>query len=99
MTTQYTSSDAHTRLENFKPQDIKSLVQQSGKAKEGNKEFILKDPSPTDPNLLANINDPFLEIKSIGNQTKSGEMYFDLKATGKQVRIKVVCHMLKEDTK
>jgi hypothetical protein len=92
MTTKHTSSETHERLSNFKPQDIKTLVQQNGTAKEGNKEFILKDLSPTDPTLQAIINDPFLEIKPIGSQTKSEEMYFDLKGAGRQVRIKIVCH-------
>lgn len=92
MTTKHTSSEAHDRLANFKPQDIKTLIQQNGTAKEGDKEFILKDPLPTDPTLQAIINDPYLEIRSIGNQTKSGEMYFDLKGAGRQVRVKVVCH-------
>ncbi|HUX80006.1 MAG TPA: hypothetical protein VMW10_09730, partial [Alphaproteobacteria bacterium] len=62
MTAQH--SEAHRRLENFKPEDIKSLVQQQGKIKEGDKEFTLKDPSPTDPTLQAIIYDPHLEIKS-----------------------------------
>jgi hypothetical protein len=92
MTTQHTSSETYERLANFKPQDIKTLVQQNGTATEGNKEFILKEPSPTDPTLQSIVNDPYLEIRSIGNQTKSGEMYFDLKGAGRQVRVKVVCH-------
>ena len=91
MTTQYKSSETHERLANFKPQDIKTLVQQNGTATEGDKEFILKEPLPTDPTLQSIVNDPYLEIRSIGNQTKSGEMYFDLKGAGRQVRVKVVC--------
>jgi len=70
---------------------IKTLVQQNRTAKEGDKEFILKESSPTEPTLQAIVNDPFLEIRSIGDQTKSGEMYFDLKGAGRQVRVKVVC--------
>lgn len=99
MTTQHTPSEIHKRLENFKPEDIKNLVQQQGKATEGDKEFILKDPAPTDLKLQAILDDPNLEIKSIGNQTKSGEMYFDLRANGSKVRIKVACHKLKEEKK
>ena len=94
MTTQ--SSETHIRLDNFKPQDIKSLVQQHGKVREGDKEFILKEPSSEDPTLQAVINDPNFEIKSIGNQTKSGEMYYDLRADGKMIRIKVTCHKIKD---
>ncbi len=99
MTTKQTSPEAHVRLANFKPKDIKSLVQQRGTATEGNKEFTLKDPSPTDPTLQAIINDPTLEIKSIGDQNKSGEMYFDLKANGRQVRVKVICHIRQANLK
>jgi len=95
MTTQHPSSDSHTRLSNFRPEDVKKLVQLEGKAKEGDMEFILKDPSPTDPHLKAIINDPNFEVRSIGNQTKSGEMYYDLRATGKQLRIRVICQKLK----
>ena len=96
MTIQHILSDVHTRLESFKPEDIKSLVQQQGKAIEGDKEFTLKEPSAADPTLQAAMNDPHLEIKSIGNQTKAGEMYYDLRANGKMVRIKVTCHKIKD---
>lgn len=89
------SSDARTRLENFNVNDIKKLVQQNGKATEGDKVFELKEPSLTDPNFQALINDPYLEIKSIGEQHKSGEMYYDLKGMGRQLRIKVTCRKLK----
>jgi len=99
MTNQHTPSEFHTRLENLKPQDIKNLVQQKGRTTEGDKEFILKDPSPTDLKLKAILDDPDLEIKSIGGQTQSGEMYLYLKANGKQVRIKVACQKLKEEKK
>jgi hypothetical protein len=97
MTTTAMLSDIHMRLENFKPQDIKTLVQQKGKATEGDKEFILKDIPSEDPNLQMIINDPNFEIRSIGNQTKSGEMYYDLKGDGRQVRVRVICHKLKKD--
>lgn len=93
MTAQH--SEAHVRLENFNPEDIKSLVQQKGKLIEGDKEFTLKDPSSSDPTLQAIIYDPNLEIKSIGDQTKSGEMYYDLTANGKMVRVKVTCKPFK----
>lgn len=89
------SSDMHTRLENFKPEDIKNLVQQKGKATEGDKVFALIEPSLTDPNLQAIIHDPNFEIRSIGDQHKSGEMYYDLKGTDRQLRVKVTCHKLK----
>lgn len=99
MTTQHTPSEIHTCLENLKPQDIKNLVQQQGKVTEGDKEFILRDPAPTDLKLQAILNDPNVEIKSIGDQTQSGVMYYDLKANGSQVRIKVACQKLKEEKK
>jgi len=92
MTTQ--PSESHKHLQNLKPEDIKSLVQQQGKLREGDKEIILHDPAVTDPNLQAIIYDPNLEIRSIGNQTKDGEMYYDLKADSKQVRIKVTCQKI-----
>ena len=59
------------------------------------KEFTLKDPSPADPALQSVINDPNLEIKSIGSETKSGEMYFDLKSNEIQIRIKINCQKRK----
>jgi hypothetical protein len=95
MTTQ--PSESHKHLQNLKPEDIKSLVQQQGKATKGDKEIILRDPPVTDPNLQSIIYDPYLEVKSIGNQTKDGEMYFDLKADSKQLRIKVTCQKIKPE--
>ena len=55
-------------------------------------EFVLKTPSATDAHLIAVINDPSLEVRPIGNQTTTGEMYFDLIALGRHVRVKVICH-------
>ena len=95
MSTQIIPSDIHTRLENFKPKDLKNLVQQQGKTTEGDKEFTLQEPPLSDPSLQALINDPDLEIRAIGDQNKSGEMYYDIKANGRQVRIKVSCRKLK----
>lgn len=92
-------SDAHARLENFTPTDIKNLIQFEGRAREGNIEFVLKDPSPTSPHLQTIINDPELHIKSIRNETKNGEMYFDLKTDTKLLRIKVISHKIKEEKK
>ncbi|MDZ4323024.1 MAG: hypothetical protein U1A05_02915, partial [Alphaproteobacteria bacterium] len=66
MTTQHTPSEFHVRLENLTTQDIKDLVQQKGRATELDKEIILKDPSSTDIKLKAILDDPDLEIKSIG---------------------------------
>lgn len=87
-------SESHIHLQNLKPEDIKNLVQQQGKARVGDKEIILHEPSIIDPKLKAIIYDPNLEIRSIGNQKKDGEMYFDLKADSKQVRIKVTCEKI-----
>ncbi|MBY0500946.1 MAG: hypothetical protein K2P93_02980 [Alphaproteobacteria bacterium] len=96
MSTEHTSSEGNTRLKNFRTQDVKKLVQLKGKATEGNLEFILKDPSPSDAHLLAMINDPYLEIKPIGKQMKNGEMYFDLIGLEKQLRIKIIYHKIKD---
>lgn len=94
MTTQQISLGAHSRLENFRPEDIKKLVQLNGRAKEGNFEFVLQTPPVTDAHLIAVVNDPDLEINPIGSQIKKGEMYFDLKANGRHVRVKIICHDL-----
>lgn len=88
MTTQ-TSTEAQTRLANFTSKDIKALVQHQGKTTEGNYEFTLKEPSATDQTLQTVINTPTFEVRSIGAQGTSGEAYYDLKANGKQVRIKI----------
>ena len=99
MTTQQTSAEAHTRLANFISADIKKLVKSNGRIKEGNFEFTLKTPSVTDAHLKAIINEPTLEIRSIGNQTTIGEMYFDLKAYEKHVRVKVLCNSVASNRK
>jgi len=96
MTIQHPYGDIHDRLVNVTPQDIKTLVQSQGKMIEGNREFILKEPALTDAHLQVMLNDPYLEVKPIGNQTKNGEMYYDLKGDGRQIRIKIVAHELKE---
>lgn len=90
MTTQQTSTELHTRLVNLTSKDIKALVQQKGTTTEGNVEFTLKEPAATDQALQAVINAPAFEVKSIGgSESTSGEVYYDLKANGKQVRIKI----------
>src|SRR5476649_389075 len=94
MTTQQTSTEAHTRLINFRPEDVKNLVQFNGKAKEGNFEFVLKTPAVTDAHLKSVLNDPYVEIRTVKDQTTTGEMYFDLVANARHVRIKVICHTL-----
>lgn len=89
MTTEQTSTEVQTRLANFRLKDIKALVQQQGKTTEGNYEFTLKEPSTTDQVLQAVINAPDFEVRSIEAQGNSGEVYYDLKANEKQVRIKI----------
>lgn len=89
--------DAHARLVNLRPEEVKHLVQFHGKVREGDVEFILKEPSVTDPKLQAIINDPHLEVRSIGGQDKRGEMYYDLKTGTKMLRIKVLCHKVEEE--
>jgi hypothetical protein len=94
MTDHSSHADIKLRLENLKPKDVKALVQGQGKMIEGNKEIILKEPLSTDSALQALINGPDFEMKSIGNQIKNEEMYFDLRSKDRQVRIKVVCHKM-----
>ena len=89
-------SEIDRRLEHFKEKDIKSLVQQAGKAREGQLEFTLKEPSAQDPTLQAIINDPYFEILSIGEKPNNGIIYYDLKTIDRQIRIKVSCQTLKE---
>lgn len=97
MATQDIILDINTRLKEFKPIDIKTLYQMNGKSIEGDKEFILKDPDINDLKLKAIMADSHLEIKPIGQQVKSGEMYYDLRADGKLVRIKVICRKLSSE--
>lgn len=97
MTTQQKQSAIHQRLDNFKPADVKSLIQQEGKAVEGNLEFTLKGISPQDPTLQAIINDPYFEVRPIEKHTKSEEVYYDLKTLDRQVRIRVICHKIEKE--
>jgi hypothetical protein len=99
MTTHQNTSEMHTRLANIIQKDIKNLIQQEGKVTEGDIEIILKDPATTDPSLQILANDPNLDIRPIGDQNKSGEMYFDLSSNGKQVRIKIISRTIKPETK
>ena len=95
MTAHPAHPDVKIRLENLKPEDIKTLVQNEGKTVEGDKEIILKEPLLTDPTLQAIINGPEFEMRSIGDQIKNEEMYFDLHSGERQLRIKVLCHKAK----
>jgi len=88
------SSKIDLRLEHFREKDIKSLVLQSGKTREGNFEFTLKEPSVQDPTLNAIINDPFFELRSIGEKPNNGVIYYDLKTIDRHLRIKVSCQIL-----
>lgn len=94
-----TSSEINLRLEHFKEKNIKSLVQQSGRAREGDFEFTLKEPSSQDPTLQAIINDPFFELRPIGEEPRNGVIYYDLKTIDRQIRIKVSCQPLDDTTK
>jgi len=93
------NSEINLRLEHFKAKDVKSLVQQAGKAREGNFEFTLKEPSSQDPTLQAIINDPFFELRPIGEEPRNGVIYYDLKTIDRQIRIKVSCQPLDDSPK
>lgn len=93
------SSEIDRRLEHFKEKDIKSLVQRAGKTREGQLEFTLKEPSPQDPTLQAILNDPFFEIRPIGEKPINGAIYYDLKTIDRQIRIKVSCQTLDDSKK
>ncbi len=96
MATQHIIMDAQTRLHNIEPKDIKALIQHHGKIKESKKEIILKDPLPTNPHLNAIINDPNFEVRSLKSPAKGTEMYYDVSAQGRSVRVKISCHATKQ---
>ena len=91
MTQSHNPSEIQERLQTFKPEDIKILVLRDGKVTDGQFEFTLKDLPPQDPTLQAIIDDPHFEVRPIGEQTKSNEMYYDLKTIDRQVRVRVIC--------
>lgn len=91
MTTQTIPADVQARLQNIQIRDIQKLITQHGKIEEGNKEITLKDPSVTDSRIQAILNDPTCELKPIKPQATNNEMFYDLRANGRNIRIRVAC--------
>ncbi len=92
-------ADTYIRLENLNIKDVKKLVLEHGKMKDKNLEIVLEEPAIEDPKLREILNNPYVEVRSIGDQTQTEEMYYDLRAVGKLVRIKVSCKHIEEKTK
>ena len=95
MTTQTVPADIQARLQNIHIRDIQKLVAQRGKIEEGNKEITLKEPSTTDSRIQAILNDPACELKPIKPQASDNEMYYDLRANGRNIRLRVACQARK----
>lgn len=73
---------------NFKPSDIKSLVQGQGRATIGERECVLKYPAVTDQKLQQIVNNPSFSAKPVGATPNHGEWEYELSAQGQTVNIK-----------
>ncbi len=87
--------DGQEHKKTIQTSDIKTLIQQQGKANIDGKEFVLKNPSATDPKLQEIIKDPALSVKAVGDSSANGECEYDLSANGKSVKIKLECKSCK----
>jgi hypothetical protein len=73
----------------LQPHEIKNLIEKHGKASMGGKVFKLLYPPPTDPKLLAIINDPKFTSKIVGFPTTNGECTYEVKGDAKSLKIKI----------
>jgi hypothetical protein len=70
--------------------EIKSLVQNQGKANIAGKEWKLHHPEHNDTTLQEIISDPQLSAKLLGAPTPDGECTYELQGNGKSLKIKVL---------
>lgn len=86
-----TGTGTQTQAKTFQASDIKTLIQQQGKATIGTQAFTLTSPASTDPKLQEIVKDPSFSVKTVGSQSSNGECEYELSANGKSVKIKVDC--------
>ena len=85
------TTGTHTHTKTFQPSEIKTLIQNQGKATFGNQEFVLKSPAWTDANLGEIIKDPSFSVKTSSATTANGGCEYELNSNGKTVKISVDC--------
>ena len=85
------TTGTQTQSKSFQPSEIKTLIQNQGKATFGDQDFVLKSPVSTDATLQEIIRDPSFTVKTSSPTSVNGECEYELKANGKSVKIKVNC--------
>lgn len=73
----------------FQANDIKSLVQNHGKASLGGQEWALKAPSWNDSALQAIISDPKFTAKATGRSAVDGKCTYELHGHGKTINVTI----------
>ncbi|MBA3813508.1 MAG: hypothetical protein H0X26_03315 [Alphaproteobacteria bacterium] len=69
--------------------DIKALIQNQGKVTFQGRDLILIEPSATDPRFQEMINEPTLSVTALGDPSKNGDCEYELKSSGRILKIKV----------
>lgn len=83
------TSQNFTNIKELQPHEIKSLVQNHGKANIDGKEWKLNNPEHNDTTLQTIIQDPKLSTKLLGSPSQEGEFHYELQGNGKSVKIKI----------
>ncbi|MCE3231390.1 MAG: hypothetical protein K0R76_1373 [Alphaproteobacteria bacterium] len=73
----------------LQPDDVKSLVENHGKAKFGSREWVLKAPSWSDSVLQAIISDPEFTVKPAGKPAVDGKWVYELRGHGKTINLTI----------
>lgn len=74
---------------NLQASDIKSLVQNHGRAEVGGQEWALKAPSWNDSALQAIISDPRFTAKATGRSAVDGKLTYQLSGHGKTIHVTI----------
>jgi hypothetical protein len=73
----------------LQPHDVKSLVENHGKAKLGSQEWALKAPSWNDSVLQAIISDPEFTVKPAGKPAVDGKWTYEVRGHGKTINVTI----------
>lgn len=74
---------------NFQANDIRSLVNNHGRASLGGQEWALKAPSWNDSALQAIISDPKFTVKPAGKTAADGKVTYELSGHGKTINVTI----------
>lgn len=74
---------------NLQAQDFRNLVKNQGKARFGNAECSINNPSYSDQNLQTIVNDASFSVRQTGNSNGGNTQTYELKGNGKTINCTV----------